>query len=134
MPDGLRVSNDLRREMLEHVSASFPEEACGLLVGTGSVIEKVFPVTNICHSSTAFRMDAEEQFKIMTWQEEHHRDLLAIYHSHPQGPSYPSPRDLDEFAYPGSPYLMWSIRGRQWQVFGFMINHGKFARLQLHWT
>jgi [CysO sulfur-carrier protein]-S-L-cysteine hydrolase len=130
----LNISSDIRRLMMEHAQACLPQEACGFLLGSGSEVEKIFPVTNVLHSPTAFRMDPAEQLKVLVWQQEHNLDLLAIYHSHPTGPNYPSARDLAEFAYPGSPYLIVTLGGRQWRVFGFMINGKFFSKLQLHWT
>jgi [CysO sulfur-carrier protein]-S-L-cysteine hydrolase len=130
---GLNIPAGLQQEMMTHIQACLPEEGCGLLIGTGSTIEKVFPIVNDLHSPTAFRMNAEEQFKVLIWQGEHKKDLLAIYHSHPNGPDHPSPRDLAEFVYPESPYLIWSLRGRQWRAFGFIINGQNFTRLQLNW-
>ena len=38
--------------------------------------------------------------KVFEWAEKHDQILLAIYHSHPNGPEYPSPTDLEEDYYP----------------------------------
>jgi proteasome lid subunit RPN8/RPN11 len=68
-------------------------------------------------------MDPEDQLKAFYWLEEHGLDLLAIFHSHPSGPSHPSATDLAEFAYPGVLYLIWSpgIHGPDWQLHAFRL-------------
>ena len=133
MIDKLVLSLGLHQEMISHIQNCLPEEACGLLVGRGDEVVKVFPITNILHSPVSFLMDPLEQFNAMVWQEEHEMNLLAIYHSHPNGPSYPSEKDMMEFAYPGSPYIVWSLQGGQWHIFGFMISSADFTEIELIW-
>jgi proteasome lid subunit RPN8/RPN11 len=41
--------------------------------------------------------------------EESGLELVGIYHSHPQSPAYPSPRDVDMAYYPEAAYLIVSL-------------------------
>jgi proteasome lid subunit RPN8/RPN11 len=93
--------------MRQHILERVPEEACGLVAGTGGCSRVVFEVENILQSPVRFRMEAGEQIRAFLEIEKSGMDLLAIYHSHPQGPDQPSTTDLEEFAYPGTPYLIW---------------------------
>lgn len=120
--DKLILSVEYWQEMLLHVQMCLPEEACGLLAGTGSRVEKVYPVTNEYHSKDRFRMNAQEQVSAMVDIDGHDWEMLAIYHSHPQGPGYPSPTDRNEFFYPGSLYLIWYPIAGKWQCRAYRID------------
>lgn len=127
--------------MLDHLRACLPEEACGLLGGqlgdpsTGrpARCQAVVPVPNALHSPVRFRMAPEEQLKAFYWLEQQQLDLLAIFHSHPTGPSHPSRTDLAEFAYPGVLYLIWSpgIHGPDWQLHAFRLSAGAYTLIEI---
>lgn len=117
--------------MREHVRATAPEEACGLLAGTGEVVSRVMAITNSLRSPVRYRMDAQEQLEALLWMEDHAQELLAIYHSHPCGPAHPSPTDIEEFAYPPALTLIWSPVGEDWQVRAFTIEDGQAQEMEL---
>lgn len=107
--------------MLDHVLSCLPEEACGLLGGTGALASLMLPVANAARSSTRFRMDPQDQVEAMTRVEGAGLDLVAIFHSHPCGPAGPSETDLREAAYPESAYLIWSPGSGGWECRAFWI-------------
>ena len=49
------------------------------------------------------------QIRIMYALEAAGQELLAIYHSHPHGPAYPSPADVAGARYPGVRHLVVSL-------------------------
>ncbi len=121
-------------EMLAHVMACLPEEACGLVgsrpgENTAAVI---LPIENELHSPVRFRMAPGVQLKAFYWLEERKLDLAAIFHSHPRGPRQPSATDLAEFAYPGVLMLILSPldpdsrldTGENWAIRAFNIDGG----------
>ncbi len=108
--------------MLRDVNERTHEEACGLLFGKGEQVEEVFSVTNILHSPIRFRMDPQEQYHLFMEMEEKGLDLIAIYHSHPSGPSYPSAIDVDEAYYPGVIHLIWAYSEDGWACKAFVIH------------
>ena len=110
--------------MQTHVARTAPEEACGLVAGRGGKSSGVFPITNVLHSPTAYRMAPDEQVRAMLAMEARGEELLAIYHSHPGGQAWPSPRDLAEAAY-AVVYLIWAPVGGTWIVRGFRLDGGK---------
>lgn len=117
--------------MLVHVQAMIPEEACGLLSGRDGHITKAYPITNELHSPVRFRMKAEEQLKAFLEIEKDGVELLAIYHSHPQGPGFPSITDLVEFEYPDVVSLVWWHGTDGWRVNGFLIAEGQVSAVAL---
>ena len=88
------------------------------------------PITNELHSPVRFRMDPAEQLQAFLQFESQGLDLLAIYHSHPNGPPHPSPTDIAEFTYPGVLYLILSPGPSGWQVREFEFRDGIFVPTQ----
>ena len=107
--------------MLTDVIGRTTEEACGLIVGVDYTSMEVFPVTNVLHSRSRYRMDPEEQLKIFNQLDENQWDLLAIYHSHLNGPPGPSPIDIAEAMYPGVIHLIWFRLNSNWDCRGYLI-------------
>lgn len=100
------------------------EEACGLVAGDDQTSCAVYPVMNELHSPVRFRMDPEQQLKYFNQLEAEDWQLLAIYHSHLQGPEEPSAIDIAEAYYPGVIYLIWSNTSGEWDCKGFLIEQG----------
>jgi len=108
-------------KMESDACAREPEEACGLVAGRGTRAVLVIPVTNALHSSRRFRMDPADELRALTLAEEKNLDILAVYHSHPEGPSLPSATDHEELTIPGIIYLIWYKEGNQWCCRGFLM-------------
>ena len=66
-------------------------------------------------------MDPEEQLAVFNQIEDQDWQLLAIYHSHLQGPEGPSPTDVNEAYYPELVNLIWSNTTGEWICRGFSI-------------
>lgn len=107
--------------MRRQVAALAPEEACGLVAGSGGRSTEVIPVENILHSPVRYRMEPRAQIDALNRLDEQGWDLLAIYHSHPSGPNYLSETDLAEAYYPESIYLIWFVEGGRWVCKAFQI-------------
>ena len=124
MANLLSISQRQEQAMLSHVISCLPEEACGLISGTqDGVVMSVIPITNELHSPTAFRMEPQEQIRALLEIEKNDLDLMAVYHSHPNGPARPSESDIDQFRYPGVIQLIWSIQDSTWRLNGFIIEN-----------
>lgn len=149
LPAGVWLRPEHYIQMLEDVSRRFPEEACGLLAGRTIhqprplppeerksaiqlMAETVIVMTNALHSPTRFRLQPQEQVNAFLWLEAQGLELIGIYHSHPHGPTHPSPTDLEEFAYPGTAYLIWSRHDqRRWRCRGYWIEAQSFRQIPL---
>ena len=124
----------LKREhlftMQRHVNIEAPLEACGLLGGKNGVVEVVLPVKNAAESRVRFQMDPKAQLRAIEQIESEGLEIIAIFHSHPKGPSVPSPTDIAEAAY-RVVNIIWSKAGRRWQARGFWIEAGHAAEIPL---
>jgi proteasome lid subunit RPN8/RPN11 len=107
--------------MESDVSIKAPEEACGIIIGEGNHSRLVIPVTNILHSRSRFRMEPNEQLNAFLVAEEKSMDILAVYHSHPQGINKPSTTDLEELTFPGIIYLIWFNQAKKWKCRGYLM-------------
>jgi proteasome lid subunit RPN8/RPN11 len=122
--------------MRDQVDRWSPEEACGLLAGQlPGQVERSFPITNRLHSPSRFEMEPREQLRAFQDIEAAGLALLAIYHSHPMGPSNPSPTDLAEYAYPGVAYLIWApeLSGTSpiWNARGYWLENDGYNEIPL---
>lgn len=116
--------------MQRHINYEAPLEACGMLGGKDRQVELVLPVKNAAQSKVRFIMDPKAQLRAMEQVEAEGMEILAIFHSHPKGPSSPSPTDIEEAAYPVV-NIIWSKAGRRWQARGFWIEAGQVEEVPL---
>lgn len=131
MESGLILKREHYQIMLEDVVSRAPNEACGIVAGLDSHSEKIYRITNISKSNNRFLMDPEEQLIAFNDIEHHGYKLLAIYHSHPEGPDGPSNTDILEFAYPDTMYLIWSYSTHYWECHGYTITDRAIIEMPL---
>ena len=117
--------------MRRHLVAEAPREACGVLAGKDGLVDVVLPIRNAAASRVRYQMDPKAQLRAFAQIEEAGQELLAIFHSHPKGPSVPSPTDIKEAAY-AAVYVIWSPVGRRWQARAFWIEAGHAAEVPLN--
>lgn len=130
MERSLTLSHEQWERMREHVEAQFPLEACGLLGGRNGVVEIVITVRNAAGSPVRYRMEPLEQLQAFEQVESAGMELLAIFHSHPQGPAVPSPTDIAE-AYYDVFQVIWSPGEGEWLAHAFWIEAGHAAEIPL---
>ena len=106
----LHINKPIYQTILAHLQNQYPLEACGLLAGTANGrVTHHYPIDNILQSQTAYEMDPRQQIEAMLTIEANNQQLLAIYHSHPHSPPYPSPTDVAYAYYPEAIQLIISL-------------------------
>lgn len=88
-------------QILEHIEAEYPKEACGLIVSDNGT-EKWIPCENVSE-------DPEEEFVINNEQfvrAQLDYDILKIVHSHPDGSAEPSEHDKKACKFLQIPYMI----------------------------
>lgn len=94
-----------------HAGRTYPEECCGILLGTIEGEEKVVrDIMELTNSSEAQRtrryiVTPEDYQKAEISAREKGMDVLGFYHSHPDHPARPSQFDL-EHAFPSWSYII----------------------------
>lgn len=117
-------------QMMRHVQAHLPLEACGLLAGRDGRVEAVIEVRNQAQSPVRFVMEPREQLKAFDWIESNGLELLGIFHSHPAGPESVSATDIAEAAY-AVVQIVCSRRGGEWQARAYWIETGRATEVSL---
>jgi [CysO sulfur-carrier protein]-S-L-cysteine hydrolase len=136
-PDGvnlLRLPQPLYEAMLLHLESLYPEEGCGLLAGHwhNETATTLYAIPNQLSSSTQYVMDPQWQLKAFLEIERDSLSLLAIYHSHPQGPETPSLADLAQAYYPDLVQLIVSLADRpQPSARAFWLTQTEFKEIVL---
>ncbi|MBA7621643.1 CysO-cysteine peptidase [subsurface metagenome] len=116
--------------MLIQAEAEAPIEACGILAGSDSKVEKLYKMTNADKSSDHFMMEPAEQFKVVKDMRSAGLKMLAIYHSHPATPARPSQEDIRLSLTPDVTHVIVSLQGPgPPAVKGFLIEDGNVGEV-----
>lgn len=110
----IHISDEFLAIIRNHARADYPNECCGLLVGTHNsdtaVITSVHQSQNLSSNDPAksFEIDPKLRFDIMRDLQSRNdgTDIIGHYHSHPDGPAAPSATDLS-MAYESN--MVWLI-------------------------
>ncbi len=129
---GLNIPAVLYERMLAHCRQAYPDEACGLLAGTGDTVAEIFAMTNTEPSPVSYYMDPTEQFSAMKVMREKGLRMVGIFHSHPLSPAFPSPKDVCLASYDDAVYLIISLVEREMPaVKAFRIVSGNITEVTL---
>lgn len=128
----LWLTHDQARAVADHARSAAPQEACGLIAGTGERAVRVIPIPNAA-ADPLHRYDMEPAafVRAMFDIQRERLQLIGIYHSHPHSDPVPSPVDIDRAAYPDVAYLIVSLRARQPQFAAWRIQRRRVERIDL---
>ena len=95
----------------------YPNEACGLFVGTMSngeptgLVTEARPCRNEAQSSLVYRIDGRDQLAAMRAAEARGEEIVGCWHSHTHTDPYPSPTDVAQAKwYPDWVYVIVSLK------------------------
>ena len=98
--------------------AAFPNECCGLLVGTENGSDKVVtrvvpsPNTKVDSEGTGhknFEIDPKIHFDLLRELKDGSENIVGHYHSHPGKPALPSAHDIDNALEPEHIWLIMDV-------------------------
>ncbi len=114
--------------------ADAPNETCGLIGGQNGRALQIYPLKNV-DDNPRIRYLADPQellYAVREVEEAHDWQVLAIYHSHPASPAYPSPTDVERAFYPDAVYILISLmKPDAVDVRGFKIQEAKITEVTL---
>lgn len=99
-----------RAAIRRHAALAYPEECCGVLVGTMSAVRArvvhLLETANVApRRRRRYAIDPESLLFAHRQAREAGQEVVGYYHSHPDASASPSARDLEE-AWPGVCYLI----------------------------
>ena len=112
----ITIPASLLREIYNHTESSYPNECCGVMIGTSEEggRNKLVHAFRICknlnteRSRDRYTTDPLDMLKVEREFANGPFDIIGIYHSHPDHPSRPSKTDTDA-AFAGYSYVIVSV-------------------------
>ena len=121
----LRISPQVRAEMVQHCLDGRPEEACGLLGGTvdgdSAEVNVCYPGRNLAASTTLYELDPKDHLLADRDAESRGLEIVGVFHSHTHTEAYPSPTDVARAPDPYWHYVLVSLRDDEPVVRSFRI-------------
>lgn len=120
----LVIPKNICDALLTYGRAGFPLETCGILGGKDGVVSEFYPMTNVDQSREHFLMEPKEQFAVAKDLRAKGKEMLAIYHTHPDTPARPSEEDIRLAKTPGVSTVILSLAGPEPDLKSFRIFDG----------
>lgn len=114
LPDALRY------EIISHCVASLPNEGCGLFAREGVMVRRVYPCRNADASANGYTVCPEDHIAALMDAESQGWQVGGSFHSHLNGNTTLSKRDIQGALDPTWVYMVVGLRGEgeiaAWQV------------------
>ena len=132
----VKISKEAFDGMVAHAEAGYPNEVCGVMIGTEDEVSFHRECKNLISEDTVetefkssnnlnkdrmrdrFELDPKSYMEADEWARSRGLEIVGIYHSHPDHPSKPSETDRQV----ASPF---------WGYIIFSINDGNFSDARL---
>lgn len=113
----MRLPRACLEQTLSHLRAAMPHEGVGLWLGRAGRVLEVWPLPNV-HLRPWERYQAEPQslLEAVRYIEREGLELVAIFHSHPNGPAQPSETDRAQ-AFWRVPYVIFDMHTEHLRAF-----------------
>lgn len=100
--------------IIEHARAGYPNEACGLVIGSAPVADggralRFVPCRNRAASPYRYEIDPDDLLRLTIEAEDADEAFWGIVHSHVKSPAVPSPTDIGLAFYPEALYILVSL-------------------------
>ncbi len=140
--EACHLSSSALSAMQEAAKTDYPLEACGLLIGTinsGWQVDEARQVENLNKERAAdrFQLDPAGYQSVDRELRGTDREIIGVFHSHPDCPAKPSPTDMESawegFVYPiisiyngeVADILCWSLNGDGNRFQPLSVKHSK---------
>ncbi len=117
----LTIPEPVFRAMVDHCLRESPLECCGVLGGSGRVVDSLHAFRNHLASETLYEADPQDVIVAVRELRERGAEFVALYHSHPRWPAIPSKTDLRRNYYGDLPRIIVSLQSdppvtRAWRL------------------
>jgi proteasome lid subunit RPN8/RPN11 len=113
------LSDENRRQIVDHCRAALPNEGCGMLALDGDRVVKVYPTGNDDSSPTSYTIPPQDHYDALMDAESHGWRLGGVFHSHPRGPATMSATDLARVTDPDWVYVVVNLNGDEPDITGW---------------
>ena len=119
--------------IIDHAMRDAPRECCGIIAGRDGVPLRLYETRNVAEGNRFFEIDPAQLIDLEFRElPAHGTEIVAIYHSHPESPAYPSPTDVELAYWPDAMFLICSLANRdQPEIRGFRIRNGAIDEVTL---
>ena len=131
VPLTIRIRQTTLSEIASHARRESPRECCGLLLGSGDLIDEAVAIRNLAEHTSRYQLDPREHIATNRRLRGTYRAVIGAYHSHPMTAAIPSPRDLAEAHYPEFVWLIVSLASGTPDYRAYRIENGKAEELRL---
>ncbi len=109
MVNELILPQDMYDEIIAHAREGAPEEVCGILSGKDNIATGLYRARNVASERTInYAVDDQTLLKQFEF-EARGETMVAVYHSHPESPAFPSATDARQAYYPDAAYIICSL-------------------------
>jgi proteasome lid subunit RPN8/RPN11 len=128
-----QLNPEMRKSIEEHAKADAPRECCGVIVGHSGRPERFLPLRNVAEGNRFYEIDPAQLIELEFHElPKDDSEIVAIYHSHPESPAYPSRTDVELAYWPDVVYLICSLELAENPIIrGFHIREGTIAEVTL---
>lgn len=110
----MRMKDQVVEAIRRHAAGTYPEECCGVLVGSAGeeiIVAEAIAVENVddADRSRRYTIGADTLLRITRDAARRDLDVVGFYHSHPDHPARPSETDLREATFPHYVYVIQSV-------------------------
>lgn len=128
-----RLPEEMRSAIIAHAIRDAPRECCGIIAGRDGVPVKLYETRNVAEGNRLFEIDPAQLIDLEFRElPEHGSEIIAIYHSHPASPAYPSATDVELAFWPDAMFLICSLADSDRpHIRGFRIRDGSIHEVTL---
>jgi [CysO sulfur-carrier protein]-S-L-cysteine hydrolase len=113
-PATVELPREIRAAIVAHARAEYPNEACGIVVGSapagaGGRALRFEPTQNAAASPYRYEIDSADLFRLTLLADDADEAFWAIVHSHVRSAARPSPTDIGLALYPDALYVLCSL-------------------------
>ncbi len=113
-PSTARMPREMADAIVAQARAEYPNEACGIVIGSGVVAEggealRYAACRNEAASPYRYVIDSQEALRLSIEADDAGQEFWAIVHSHVRSPAVPSPTDLGLAFWPDALYILVSL-------------------------
>ncbi len=107
--DTLILPGEIWDAIVGHAREGLPEEVCGILRGKDGMVTGMVRARNVAQEREInYTVDSDTLLRQFEF-EDAGEEMVAIYHSHPVTPAYPSASDAQQAAYPDAVTIICSL-------------------------